>query len=269
MGKDLTKINTNNIKAFFFDNDSTVFNHSGIGKEILDSTYEGIKKLKDKGYKVCMITSRGYEEMYNVSKDFLELFDDVCLLSGGYIMSKDGIEMKAIDQDVVRKIIDKIDTMDVTYRYATKDGGGYLNRHDESKESIFKELYDMVPGIKKYDNEEVLHLLIYFDKEKADKLHEEIKDVEYSHVGTCAEIGALGVDKGLTLEKMAKKYGLDLSQTCAFGDSGNDVSMFNKAGLAICLGNGKDDAKEASDYITGNVWEDGLYNALKHFKFID
>ena len=26
-----------NIKAFFFDNDSTVFNHSGIGKEILDN----------------------------------------------------------------------------------------------------------------------------------------------------------------------------------------------------------------------------------------
>lgn len=259
-----------NIKAFFFDNDSTLFNHSGKGDKILKSTYDALRKLKKNGYKVCMITSRGHEEMYNVPSDFLDIFDDVCLLSGAYILSKNKEpEITTISKEKTRKLIDIIDTLDATYRYATKDGGGFLNRHDPSKENIFKTLYDMVPDVKKYDDEEALHLIVYIDKEKADKLYKELDGVEYSHVGICAELSPLGVDKGLTLEKMCKRYGVSLDEACAFGDSGNDVSMFNKAGLAICIGNGKDDAKSCADYITDNIWEDGVYNALKKFGYID
>lgn len=259
-----------NIKAFFFDNDSTVFNHSGIGKEILDSTYEALRKLKKNGYKICMITSRGYDEMYNVPSDFLDLFDDLCLLSGGYIVSHDkSVELNPLDKDSASRIISMADQLNVTYRYATSDGGGYLNRHDDSKEAIFKRLYNMVPPIKKYDGEEVLHVLIYADEPLADRIYGEIKDVEYSHVGIAAEYSALGTDKGLSLERMCKKYGISLNEACAFGDSGNDVSMFNKAGLAICLGNGSNIAKASADYITDNIWEDGVYNALKKFGFIE
>lgn len=270
MKKSNTLIKADNIKAFFFDNDSTLFNHSGIGKKILDSTYESIKKLKEKGYKVCMITSRGYDEMYNVSSDFLDLFDDLCLLSGGYIVSHDKqVQLNPLDKQSTEKIIDMADHLDVTYRYATTDGGGYLNRHDDSKEAIFKRLYDMIPPIKKYEGEEVLHVLIYAEEPLANKIYDEIKNVEYSHVGLAAEYSALGTDKGLSLEKMCKKYGISLEEACAIGDSGNDISMFKKAGLAICLGNGSDGAKANADYITDNVWEDGVYKALKKFGFIE
>lgn len=270
MEKSNTITKADNIKAFFFDNDSTVFNHSGIGKNILDSTYDALKRLKAKGYKICMITSRGYDEMYNVPSDFLDLFDDLCLLSGGYIISCDKtVVLNPLDKESTRKIINMADQLDVTYRYATSDGGGYLNRHDDSKEAIFKNLYNMVPPIKKYEGEEVLHVLIYADEPLANNIYDNIKNVEYSHVGLAAEYSALGTDKGVSLEKMCKKYGISINEACAFGDSGNDVSMFNKAGLAICLGNGSDVAKENADYITDNIWEDGVYNALKRFGFID
>lgn len=265
-----TKISTNNIKAFFFDNDSTVFNHSGKGEEILQSTYEGLRKLREKGYKVCMITSRSYEEMYNMPKDFMELFDDVCLLSGAYIVSSDGsLDIKTIDHDSTVKIINKLDKLDITYRYATNKGNGYISKHDESKEAIFKRLYDMIPEIKKYDNEEVSHFVVYTSDEIASSIFNEIKNIEYSHVGVCAEFSPKNIDKGLTLVRMCKKYGISPDESCAFGDSGNDISMFNKAGLSVCLGNGQDALKEIADYVTDNIWEDGLYNGLKHFGFID
>lgn len=266
---DKSNLNTN-IKAFFFDCDSTVFNHSKIGEEILKSTYEGLRKLREKGYKVCMITSRGYKEMYNVPKDFMDLFDDLCLLSGAYVVSNDNqVSYTPINHDSVLKIIKRLDNLNVTYRYATNDGGGFLNKHDESKEGIFKRLYNMIPEVKKYDNEDVFHFVAYLDKKLADELYDNVKDIEYSHVGICAELSPKGIDKGLTLEKMCKKYNISLDETCAFGDSANDISMLTKAGLGICMGNGSDEAKCSADYITDNIWEDGLYNALKHFNFID
>ena len=55
----------------------------------------------------------------------------------------------------------------------------------------------------------------------------------------------------------------------AFGDNGNDIPMFLKAGLSICMGNGSDEVKRIADYVTDNIWDDGLYNALKYYKFID
>ena len=262
-------LNTN-IKAFFFDNDSTVFNHSKNGEEILKSTYEGLRKLRENGYKVCMITSRGYAEMYNMPKDFMDLFDDVCLLSGAYnVSSNKEIEYTPINHDCVLKIIKKLDELNITYRLATNDGAGFLNKHDESKEAIFKHLYDMIPPIKKYENEEVLHFVVYAEDKIADSIYRDVKNIEYSHVGVCAEFSPKGIDKGSTLAKMCKKYNISLDEACAFGDSGNDVSMFDKAGFSICMGNGSDAAKSKADYVTDNIWDDGLYNALKHFKFID
>ena len=269
MKKDISKIDTSKIKAFFFDNDSTLFNHSEFGKPILDSTYESLRKLRENNYKVCMITSRSYEEMYNVPSDFLDLFDDVCLLSGAYIISRNKeIKVTPINKESTTKLINLLDNMDVTYRYATSDGKGYLNRHDADKEGIFKFLYDMVPEIKKYEQEDVLHFIVYVDKETGNKIFEKIQNVEYSYPSICSEFSEKGVDKGLTLKKMCEKYGIGLDQSCAFGDSGNDISMFDKAELSICLGNGKKEVKEKADYITDNIWEDGVYNALKHFKFI-
>lgn len=260
----------NNIKAFFFDNDSTVFNHSNIGGHILPSTIDAMKKLSQNGYKTCMITSRGYEEMYNVPKSFLDLFDDVALLSGAYIKSKGNkVEYIAIDQKTVKKAIKLFDEIDVTYRYATIDGGGFLNRHDEDKEGLFKRLYDMVPDVKKYEGEEVPHFIVYADDKTKEIIKNELKDVEYANLGISYEITASGIDKGSTLERMCKKYNLSLENSCAFGDSGNDISMLKKAKLGICMGNGVEVAKNVADYITDNIWEDGLANALKHFSFIE
>ena len=259
------------VKAFFFDNDSTLFDHSEFsnGEHIHKSTYEALEKLRENGYKTCMITSRSYDEMYNVPKEFLELFDDVNLLSGAYCMHKDGsVDYLTIDHDIVVKAIKMFDELGLTYRYCTTDGGGYLNKHDQEIENLFYTLYEMVPPIKTYANEEVCHLLFYASEEVANRIYEELKDVEFSFLGRATELSPLGIDKGSSLEKTAKAYGLSLDETCAFGDSANDVSMFLKAKLAIALGNGQNAAKKHADYITDNIWEDGVYNALKHFDFI-
>ena len=42
-----------------------------------------------------------------------------------------------------------------------------------------------------------------------------------------------------------------------------------KAGLSIAMGNGFPECRLAADYVTDDIGDDGVYNALKHFGFIE
>ena len=48
-----------------------------------------------------------------------------------------------------------------------------------------------------------------------------------------------------------------------FGDSMNDKSMFEVAGLAIAMGNASDELKQYADEVTLNHNENGIPHALK------
>ena len=54
----------------------------------------------------------------------------------------------------------------------------------------------------------------------------------------------------------------------AFGDGGNDTSMIRTAGIGIAMGNALETLKQVADYTTTSVDENGVLNALRHFKLI-
>ncbi|HCR99923.1 MAG TPA: hydrolase, partial [Lachnospiraceae bacterium] len=62
--------------------------------------------------------------------------------------------------------------------------------------------------------------------------------------------------------------GADIEDTYAFGDSMNDREMLLKAGTAIVMDSGSDNAKVLADYVTAGQEEDGIWHACKHFGLI-
>lgn len=82
------------------------------------------------------------------------------------------------------------------------------------------------------------------------------------------DITARQADKGRALEIMARHEGIDLSHTIAFGDGGNDMSMILKAGIGVAMGNAIAPLKQAAQYVTSSVDDNGIPNALKHFGII-
>lgn len=252
-------------KIFFFDNDSTLYCH--VNDCVYESTYDALQQLKNKGCRLCLNTSRSYEEMYNVPKKLVDMMDDLNLLSGAYCIHSDGLEVHYIADDTAKKLIALFEKYNLTYRYCTDDGRGYLNRIDEYA-NLFKTLYDMIPEQKEYEGEKVTHLLFYANHELAVKISEEVPEACFSFLKCGAEISPLNVDKGTALLSTTKHYGLSQEDTCAFGDSTNDIHMLQLAKLGVCMGNGYYDAKQAADYITETTDNDGIYNAMKHFGFI-
>ena len=57
-------------------------------------------------------------------------------------------------------------------------------------------------------------------------------------------------------------------RSIAFGDGGNDISMLVEADIGVALGNAGEEVKQAADYTTASVDDDGIAHALRHFSVI-
>ena len=83
-----------------------------------------------------------------------------------------------------------------------------------------------------------------------------------------AEFLIKGNSKAAGMQMVLDAVGCAVEDTMAFGDSGNDLPMLKAAGIGVCMGNGVQEAKDAADYVTKTVLEDGIFHALKHFHLI-
>ena len=54
----------------------------------------------------------------------------------------------------------------------------------------------------------------------------------------------------------------------AFGDGGNDIVMLQSAPIGVAMGNAWTETKEVADYITTDVDDNGIWNALVHYGLI-
>jgi len=51
----------------------------------------------------------------------------------------------------------------------------------------------------------------------------------------------------------------------AVGDSGNDIPLFESAGLKVAMGNSTEDLKSKADFVTKNVENDGLAYVIEKY----
>ena len=86
-----------------------------------------------------------------------------------------------------------------------------------------------------------------------------------SSVPNNIEINSTDANKGEALRKLAAHLGLDISQTMAFGDGLNDLSMLRAAGVGVAMENACPEAKQAADYVTGSCDESGVAAAIRRF----
>ncbi len=79
------------------------------------------------------------------------------------------------------------------------------------------------------------------------------------------EILTAGVNKGSAVKYLCQKYGWDKSKIICIGDSGNDNSMIEYAGLGVAVGNAFDQTKKVADYISETNDNDGVAKTIRRF----
>ncbi|MEM7029174.1 MAG: HAD family hydrolase [Chloroflexota bacterium] len=71
--------------------------------------------------------------------------------------------------------------------------------------------------------------------------------------------------KGAALEFLATQHEIDMTNTMAIGDHDNDISMLEKAGVSVAMGNGSPGAKKAAGIIAPSVAEEGVAWAIETY----
>lgn len=83
------------------------------------------------------------------------------------------------------------------------------------------------------------------------------------------ECVSAGHSKATAIEFILEKYGIPLEDAYVFGDSTNDLSMFEYAKNAVLMGHHDRELEPYATFLTKNVEDDGIEYAMKKLKIID
>ena len=78
-----------------------------------------------------------------------------------------------------------------------------------------------------------------------------------------------GYTKGTAIDWVLEHFGMTRDQSYVFGDSSNDLAMFQHAGHAIAMGAHDQVLEPYTEFITKTVEEDGIAYAMKKYGLID
>lgn len=259
------------IKAIFFDIDGTLVSFDT--HRIPDSTKEALKILRQKGIKLFIATGRPFGSINNLEN--LD-FDAYITLNGGYCLTGDNhhtIYKSSIPTDNIYALNDYMKDTETFPCMVAAESELSINHIDDSVKRGMGQINFPLPIIKSFEeikNEEIFQLIVFINKEKEDFLMKNIltgcESTRWNPLFT--DIIKKGNSKQTGMDKVLAYYNIDLKETMAFGDGGNDISMLQHASISFAMGNANEDVKQAATHITDSVDENGIWNALKKFDVI-
>lgn len=257
------------IKAVFFDVDATMYYHKI--HDILPSTKAALNALHERGIKVGVATSRCRYELNNTPSFFRSFpFAGIVSDGGALAMEKDQIiAAQYIDSEIVERVIAYAKKHQRTLRYSTITGDFFFEKPLQKDKDIFFQLYLNTPIVKPYANDDVLNILLYSPNyQDTAELTEILDGISWVDHGPVLEINAGQIDKSDGIAALASHWGLRMDEIMSFGDGANDVQLVKNCGIGVAMGNGCDEVKNAADFVTKRIEEDGIAFALKHFGLI-
>jgi hydroxymethylpyrimidine pyrophosphatase-like HAD family hydrolase len=67
------------------------------------------------------------------------------------------------------------------------------------------------------------------------------------------------------VDYLSAKFGVPVDQIATIGDAQNDVSMFERSGFSIAMGNADDEVKSSASDVTTSNEDEGFARAVQRF----
>ena len=262
----------NMIKCVVSDLDGTLL-YNG---KLSDNNYMAIKQLQENDILFVIATGRNIQEL-----DILDLKGINCpkvLVNGSLVLDKKGDVLSLInfENDILEKMLKVISEYDVGYILYTKDMR-YVVKKDvliysfRNSMNVFgNNFFDSVKEI----NDDILNNTTFCKVEILDGEHftilEEInKRLSLIDGLSCTssdpnnvEVIAEDVSKYSGIKVLMEKYDIKDDEIAIFGDSNNDLSMFENVIESYAMGNANDRIKSLAKYIADDCKDDGFYKAV-------
>lgn len=259
------------MKALFFDVDGTLVDIKT--HKVPESTTIAIREAKKNGNKIFIATGRSHTflDLAGLPKDLIDgyvtLNGAVCL-AGGVPISLTKIppySVKALSNVCVER--------NFTCLFVTMDGMIVANP-DEKFKTEFQDYFNLGPvpatDFESMSHKDIYQMTVFFTEEVERDLKIRFPELEFNRwFPTFADITCKGVKKSTGIETMAGYFKINMRDTIAFGDGGNDIPMLRRAAIGVAMGNAADDVKAAADIVTDSVDNNGIYNILRRLKIIN
>lgn len=259
--------------ALFFDIDGTII--SDITGKVPESALKALNMARENGHSIFVNTGRTICAVPALVKRIP--FDGFLCGCGCHIIYKDETLMKGtIPTDRGYEYVDKMAEYNVEGLLEGTDDIYFSERISrfEEIESVRRYMASRGLGMettmekKNYEYDKIL--VCTDDKCDKEKFFEAISEdmIPIDRLNGVYECIQKDYSKATAIEYMRQHLGLEMDQIYVFGDSSNDMSMFEYADHTIAMGAHNPVLEPYTEYIADTVENDGLYKAMEHYGLI-
>lgn len=267
------------VKLILLDLDGTLLTSD---KAISPANYAALERCSSAGIHIVPSTGRFYQGMPQVVRElpFIRYVvavngAQVCDVREGQVLCRE--EISPADALCV---YDLLDTLPVIYD-CFLDGWGYMDEKmygridefifDPGVNRMVKDLRRPVRNLKRFvaqKNQPLQKIQMFFrdmDRRAAEleRLPRLFPNMAVSSsIANNIELNAEKASKGEALKFLCRYLGLDASETMAFGDNSNDLSMIKAAGIGVAMANADPLLLAAADWVTDTNDNDGVAKAI-------
>lgn len=248
-----------------FDMDMTLLNHADY--RIPDSAIEAVHRLHE-NYYVVIATGRDMDAKFSEGLADPLKPDAIIHLNGNKItIGSEMIYEHCMEKKLVDQLLQFAEGKDYAIGMTVGDTDYFINpwcvtRHDmvrwKMSDRKFRDPWELLnmsvrtlayighePGAKEVEAAfPMLKLPMFSSREGADIIEKDASKAE-------------------GLKRLCNLWKIPLASTVAFGDSMNDYEILVTAGTGVAMGNADQQLKDAADYVTAPIGEDGVYKACK------
>jgi len=256
------KPKTHTPKAIFFDLDGTLLSNG----KLIESAKKALLYAKEKGVMLFIATGRHKIEVDIMPWLPCVSFDGFVTMNGAYsYIGDEVVHTRTIAKDTVTAVAEYL-TKTQQYGLFCEANNMYASILDERAIAFQAQLGLKIPPVRdpRHAVNADIYQIVVFGEEIKGLLQRLSKCEITSWADNCYDIVPAGINKWVGILPMLAKFGLDPKDVATIGDGPNDIEMLMGAGYSVAMGNGPDNVKAHADYITRNVEDDGILEAIEH-----
>ena len=270
-------------KALFTDFDGTLFSDNFT---VSEKDIAAIKDYTARGGKFFISTGRLFNSIYPYLED-MGVDSEMIVVSQGAevynVKTKEPLFRELISQDLAKRVFAYIDKYieinpTITAMMYIDDEVYFIDRLPEYREAfcnilkIKPHILDctMLEYLQKVNKEPSKILVMLEENHIEEFIQGGIKELNGDAVFCesrkfSIEIMPNGINKGTAVKFVADQYGIDMDDVICAGDSDNDLSMIQAAGLGVATANALDRVKIHANYIAPSCNDSPIANIIETF----